>query len=119
MLYIYANVSDAAVYVPVPTRGIVKSMKCVANTNTVEPNDTIVASRASTAVNTWTAVDTAGLVVEAGVPDTTNKDLVFDPNSSTATYKSILLTPTGAPGSVTVMIGYDNYATEVEAPALL
>lgn len=119
MLYLYANVSDAVVYVPVPTRGIVKGMKCVANTNTVEVGDTIVASRGATAVNTWTAVDTAGLVVEAGVPDTTNKDLVFDPDSSTATYKSILLTPTGAPGSVTVMIGFDPYATVVEAPSLL
>lgn len=119
MMYLFVNVSDAVVYVPVPTRGVVKMMKCIANTNTVEVGDTIVASRGATAVNTWTAVETAGLVVEDGVPDATNKDLVFDPDSTTAANQSILLTPTGAPGSVTVMIGYDPYATVVEAPALL
>ena len=118
MMYIYVNVSDAVVYVPAPTRGVVKEMKCVANTATVATGDTIVASRGATAVNTWTAVSADGLVVEAGTPDATNKDLVFDPASSTAANKSILLTPTGAPGSVTVMIGFDPYATVVETPVL-
>jgi hypothetical protein len=118
MMYLYANVTDAVVYVPVPTRGTVKEMKCVFNTATVEANDTIVASRGATAVNTLTATNTAGLVVETGVPDSTNKDLVFDPDSSTATHKSILLTPTGSPGSATVMIGFDPYATVIEAPKL-
>ncbi len=118
MMYLYANVTDAVVYVPVPTRGIVKEMKCVFNTNTVEVNDTIVASRGATAVNTITATNTAGLVVETGVPNSTNKDLVFDPLSTTEAHKSILLTPTGSPGSATVMIGFDPYATVVETPIL-
>lgn len=115
---IYINVSDAVVYVPVTKRGILRGMTCIANTNTVEAGDTIVASRGATAVNTWTAVDTAGLVVEDGVPDATNKDLVFDPASATATHHAILLTPTGAPGSVTVCLDYDEYAIKTETAAL-
>ena len=118
MMYFHIPVSDVVVYVPVPCRGIVKEMKCAACTDAVQANDTIVASRGATAVNTWTAVETAGLVVEAGVPDATNKDLVFDPDSATAVNKEILLTPTGAPGLCMVMIGFDPYATVVEAPAL-
>lgn len=118
MMYFTIPVNDAAVYWPVPCRGILKEMKCAACTNVVEPNDTIVASRAATAVNTWTAVETAGLVMEKGVPDTTNKDLVFDPDSATATDKVILFTPTGAPGLCMVTFGYDPYVIEVENPAL-
>jgi len=118
MMYLYVNVSDAVACVPVPTRGIVKSVKAVFHTNTVEANDTIVVSRGATAVNTLTATNTAGLVVETGTPDTTNKDLVFDPESSTATSRYILLTPTGSPGAATVMIGFDPYATVVEKPIL-
>jgi hypothetical protein len=59
MMYFHIPVSDAVVYVDVPTRGILKSMVCTACTNVVEPNDTIVASQGATAVNTWTAVETA------------------------------------------------------------
>ena len=118
MMYFTIPVNDADVYFPVPCRGIVKSMKVAACTNTVEVNDTIVASRATTAVNTWTAANTAGLVAEDGVPDSTNKDLVFDPDSSTATSQVIKLAPTGAPGLCIVVIGYDPYATVPETPAL-
>ena len=117
-MYLYVNVSDAVTCVPVPTRGTVKEVKAVFHTNTVEANDTIVASRGATAVNTLTATNTAGLVVETGVPDSTNKDLVFDPESSTAVNQYILLTPTGSPGAATVMIGFDPYATVIEAPKL-
>ncbi len=118
MLYFTIPVTDAVVYVPVPVRGIVKSMKCAAATNVVMPADTIVASRGATAVNTWTAVETTGLVTEDGTADTTNKDLVFDPDSAIAVNQEILLTPTGAPGLVMVLIGFDPYSTIVEAPAL-
>ena len=118
MMYLYANVSDATTYLPVPTRGVVKSMTCIANTSAVTASDYIKAGRGSDIVNTWTAVSAAGLVREDGVPDTTNKDLVFDPNSATADNDKIVLTQNGDPGSVTVMIGFDPYATVVEAPAL-
>ena len=117
-MYLYVNVTDAVACVPVPTRGIVKEVKAVFHTDVVQANDTIVVSRGATAVNTLTAAETAGLVVETGVPDATNKNLVFDPASSTAVNKYILLTPTGAPGAATVMIGFDPYATVVETPIL-
>lgn len=117
-MYFHIPVNDAVVYVDVPCRGVLKSMVCTACTATVAANDTIVASRGATAVNTWTAVNGDGLVREEGTPDTTNKDLVFDPDSATEANKKILLTPTGAPGLVMCLLGYDPYATVVEAPAL-
>jgi hypothetical protein len=110
MIDIYVALADAAIYVPVPCRGTIAKMVAVFQTNTVQPNDTIVASRGATAVNTLTATETAGLVVETGVPDTTNKGLIFDPASSTAANTVILLTPTGDPGASLVLISYDDSA---------
>jgi hypothetical protein len=110
--------SDGTLYVPVPKRGIVKAMDVVWQTNAVEPNDTVIASRNTTAVNTCTAVDTAGQVVEHGVPDTTNKDLVFDPVDDTDLNQMIKLVANGAAGVSIVMIEFDVYATVVEDPIL-
>ena len=110
MKRIIVALADAAIYVPVPCRGTVAKMVAVFQTNTVQPNDTIVASRGATAVNTLTAVSSDGLVLETGVPDATNKGLVFDPASSTATSQVILLTPTGSPGASLVMIDFDDSA---------
>jgi hypothetical protein len=117
MKEILVNLPDAStLYVPVPCRGILKGMKAVFQSNTVEVGDTIVAYRDTTAVNTLTATDTAGLIVETGVPDTTNKDLVFDPDSTTALYKMIKLVNTGAPGAALVLLQYDEYASVYQAP---
>lgn len=104
-------------YIPAPCRGTVAAVKVVFQTNTVEVNDTVVVARNATAVNTVTAATTAGLVVETGVPDTTNKGLVFDPDSDTATEQVIVVTDTGAPGAKIVMIDFDEGAY-VEQAAL-
>ena len=108
--------SDETIYVPAPCRGVVVGLKAVYQTNAVEPADTIIAKRDTTAVNTITAVTTAGLVVETGVPDATNKDLVFDPASTTATSQVILLVANGAAGNVLVEIEFDEYAHVAQAP---
>lgn len=85
---IYVNLYSAGgvedYYIPVPCRGVVKAFEVMANA-TMVATGTITLARSTTAVNTATAPtgDTAAGVALAGVPDTANKDLVFDPNSST------------------------------------
>ncbi|OGP67101.1 MAG: hypothetical protein A2031_07925 [Deltaproteobacteria bacterium RBG_19FT_COMBO_43_11] len=105
-----ALASDGTVYVPAPCRGVVSGLKAVYQTNTVEPGDTIIASRDTTAVNTLTAVTTAGLVVETGVPDVTNKGLVFDPADTTPANQVIKLVANGAAGAALVEIEFDEFA---------
>lgn len=77
-------------YIPVPCRGTVKSVKHVSNINSVATG-TVICSRATTAVNTVTIPtdDIAAGLVTDGTPDTTNKYLIFDPDSATATDKVI------------------------------
>lgn len=110
MIRLIVAMADAAIYVPAPCRGCLAGMKATFQTNTVEASDTIVASQGATAVNTLTVVDTAGLVVETGVPDATNAGLVFDPDSTTDAEQVIVLTPTGSPGASLVLLEFDEYA---------
>ena len=112
----FLHADGATLYVPAPCRGVVSGVKVAFQTNTVEPNDTVVVGRSSTAVNTVTAVNTAGLVVETGVPDATNKGLVFDPASSTAAYQVFKVTDTGAPGDKIVTIEFDDSAAIAQTP---
>lgn len=104
--------SDEARYVPVPCRGTVSGAQAVWQTNAVEPNDTIILSRHTTAVNTITAVDTAGLQCETGVPNATiaSRDLIFDPDSATKANTVIKVTPNGAAGDALVTIEFNDYA---------
>lgn len=111
----FLHADGSTMYVPAPCRGTVAAVYAVFQTNTVQPNDTIVVGRGSTAVNTLTAVESAGLVVETGVRDTTNKDLVFDPASTTAAYQVFKVTDTGAPGDAMVTIVFDDSAAVVLA----
>lgn len=108
--------NDGTVYVPVPCRGVVSGAYAAWITNTVEPNDTITLSRDTTAVNTITAVNTAGLVREVGVPDATNKGLIFDPDSATATHGVIKIVSAGAAGIAVVTIEFDDYAYVKQTP---
>lgn len=109
--------SDGTMYIPAPSRGVVAGMKAVYQTNSVEVGDTIIASRDTTAVNTITATDTAGLTIETGVRDVTNKDLVFDPDSTTDTETVIKLVANGAAGIAVVEIEFDDYAYIERAPS--
>lgn len=102
--------SDGTVYVPVPCRGVVAGAQVVWQTNAVEPDDTVILSQSTTAVATATAVNTAGLVIEDAVRDATNKDLVFDPDSSTATETVIKLVANGGAGISLVTIEFDDFA---------
>ena len=105
-------------YIPVPCRGNVYSVKVVGE-STLVSDKTVIVSRSTTAVNTATAAgETAGNIL-TGVPDTTNKGLIFDPDSATAANKVLkivfLADLYGAEGSVTVSIEYDDAAYVAQA----
>jgi hypothetical protein len=122
---IYVNLYSAGgvenYYIPVPCRGVVKAFEVVANA-TMVATGTIILSRSTTAVNTATAPtgDTAAGTALAGVPDTTNKDLVFDPDSDTAANTKIKVafdtTILGGAANVLLHITYDDSA-HVDEPA--
>lgn len=121
---IYVNLYSAGgvetYYIPVPCRGVVTSMKVVSNA-TMVASGTIIASRSTTAVNTATAPvgDTAAGIALVGVADTTNKDLVFDPDSSTVANTKIKIvfdtTILGGVANVLLMFKYDDSATVAQA----
>ena len=80
-----AQTTAKTIYFPVPCRGIVHAAHVVCNgvTNT---DDTVTISRGASAVNVATGPSTtlaAGNYFD-GEPDTTNKDLIFDPDDDTA-----------------------------------
>jgi hypothetical protein len=106
-------------YIPVPCRGVVKSLKVVANA-TMVATGTVILSRSTTAVNTATAPtgDTAAGILLTGVPDVTNKGLVFDPDSSTVANTKIKVvldtTLLGGVANVLLMIEYDDSAYVAE-----
>lgn len=116
---IYVNLYSAGgaedYYIPVPCRGVVKSAEYMANAAMVATG-TITLARGTTAVNLATAPvgDTAAGTVLKGVPDTTNKDLVFDPASSTAANTKIKVsfdtTLLGGVANVLLHIVFDDSA---------
>lgn len=120
MMYLFATrelTGDGSeiTYIPVPCRGIVKGVTVVSDLQ-MDSGGTLTIARNTTTVNLVTvpAANVAAGVTLAGVPDTTNKDLVFDPDSATATYKVIKVTDNatflGGAGTITIMIKYDEYA---------
>lgn len=104
-----------SMYIPVPRRGIVKKMTVVCNATMVD-SGTVVAYRGATDVNTATAPtgNTAAGTVLVGVPETDDKDLIFDPDSSTVANKVIKITDDatllGGAGTIGVLIKYDDSA---------
>lgn len=122
---IYVNLYSAGgvedYYIPVPCRGVVNAAEYVANA-TLVATGTITLARDTTAVNTATAPtgNTAAGTVLKGVPDPTNKGLIFDPDSDTAANTKIKLsldtTILGGVANLLVHITYDDSAY-VEEPA--
>lgn len=101
-------------YVPAPVRGIVVGLKAVFN-KTVATVDTIDIQRASTSVNLITvgSGNTAAGVLLTGTRDTTNKELIFDPASSTAAnkvFKIVISALETASTLVGIEILYDDFA---------
>lgn len=108
-------------YIPVPCRGTVKSVKVTSDVNMVATG-TVILSRSTTAVNTITVPtgDKAAGTNLAGVPDATNKGLVFDPDSTTVTDNVIKVvvddTILASAGNMVFNIEYDDSAYVAQAP---
>lgn len=102
-------------YVPAPYRGTVKGVKVVSDLQ-MDATGTLTVSRGATTVNLVTvpAANVAAGVILAGVPDATNKDLIFDPDSATAANKVIKIvddaTFLGGAATVTIEIEFDESA---------
>ena len=102
-------------YVPVPCRGNIKSVRVVSDLQ-MDATGKLTIARGSDVVNLVTVPpgDIAAGVVLDGVPDATNKGLIFDPNSATATDKVIKITDDatflGGAATVTILIAYDDSA---------
>ncbi len=102
----------ATAYIPVPAKGNVVSVKAVFS-KTVAADDTVTVSRGATAVNTLTTGATTLGVVYTGTPDSTNKDLIFDPDSSTAANKYLKIAISALESTLTevgIWIRYDDMA---------
>ena len=106
-------------YLPVPVRGIVKAVRAVYSQET-DIDETIDVMRGATSVNLVTpAADaTAEGTSVAGVPDTTNKDLVFDPASTTVANRVLRISVPATfdtAGVVGLSIDYDESAAIAQA----
>lgn len=110
-------------YVPAPARGIVKGARVVSDLQ-MDATGLLTISRGATTVNLITvpAGNVAAGTILAGVPDATNKDLVFDPNDTTAANRVIKIvddaTFLGGAATVTIEIDFDESAY-IEQPAKL
>lgn len=80
---INGGTGELTFYWPVRYRGIVKAVKAVFQ-KTVAIGDTIDIQRGSTSVNLLTTTVVTAGVTKDGTPDSTNNDLIFDPDSDTA-----------------------------------
>jgi hypothetical protein len=109
-------------YIPAPCRGVVVAARVACDINMVAAG-TIIISRSTTAVNTLTVPtgDKAAGTVLDGVPDATNRDLIFDPDSSTAANRVIKIvadaTMLAAAGNVSFHIKYDDSARVEQTPS--
>jgi len=106
-------------YLPAPCRGIVKAVRAVYSQET-DIDETIDIMRGTTSVNLVTpAADaTAEGTSVVGVPDTTNKDLVFDPASTTVANRVLRISVPNTFDTAGVMglsIDYDESAAITQA----
>lgn len=109
---IIGGTSAVTTYIPAPCRGVVTGLRAVFNTAPAA-DDTVTVSRGNTAVNLLTTGGTAVGTVYPGVRDTTNKELVFDPASSTAANRVIKVVVSALPTANTlvgVQIDFDEFA---------
>lgn len=113
-----ATTTADAFYYPVPVRGIVKEVIAVFDQES-DLDETVTISRGATAVNVCTppADATAEGTSFTGVPDTTNKDLVFDPDSTTVANRVLKISVPNtidAGGNLGLSILYDDSAAIAE-----
>lgn len=106
-------------YLPVPCKGIVKDV-WMSHDQETDLDEVWTVYRGATAVNVVTpsADATAEGTSFQGVPDATNKDLIFDPSSTTVANRVIkigTLNTVDAGGNLGYMIAYDESCAVTEA----
>lgn len=109
---INAGQGELTFYVPAPVRGIVVGLRAIFDT-AVADDDTVDVQRGSTSVNLITTGATTAGVVYTGTRDSTNKELVFDPASSTAAHKVFKIVISVLPSANTLVgveILFDDFA---------
>jgi hypothetical protein len=117
MMYIPINeyvVAAKDSYIPVPCRGVVVALKG-AFSETVALDDTVNVLRGAESVNLITvgAANVAEGVLLTGTPDTTYKDVIFDPASATAAHRVFKIAISALVTNPTTFNGYilfDNFA---------
>ncbi len=108
-------------YVPVPCRGNVAEVR-VASDLQMDATGTLKVLQGSTEVNKVTVPtgNTAAGTTLDGVPDSSNKGLVFDPDSSTATERVLKIvsdsTFHGGAATTCIHIKFDDSAYVEETP---
>lgn len=113
---ITGGTAAADAYVIAPARGTVVSAKATFS-KTVAANDTVTFSRGGDTVNLITTGATTAGAVYTGVRDTTNKELIFDPDSSTEANKMIKVAVSALESLLTevnVEIKFDEFALQVQ-----
>ena len=120
-LYIVLEVAATTAqvfYSPVPCRGNVNSVK-VAYDQIMDADETITIGRGATTVNLVTPTDAlaAGTVID-GVPDTTSKALIFDPDSTTAANKVLKISvadTVDTAGTLVILVEFDDSAYQEQS----
>lgn len=107
-------------YLPVPCRGIVRKVLAAYSQET-DVDETISVMRGASVVNLATppANATAEGVSFEGVPDSTNKELIFDPASATAANRVLRVSVPNtfdAAGVLCLTIDYDEAASATQTP---
>jgi len=108
-------------YIPVPCRGVIAAGYAVHNQET-NKDEVITLNRDDTAVMTFTptADSTTEGVMVAGVQDTTNGQLVFDPESDTGEYQVIEISIPATfdtAGQLGLFLLYDDSAYVEQTPS--
>jgi hypothetical protein len=108
------------IYIPVPVRGVIAGIKAAYNQE-LDADETLTVARASTAVAVVTPTDALAAGTELdGVMDSTNGQLIFDPDSSTVANKVIKLTVPNTFDTAGVLAGvikFDDSAYVTQAPS--
>jgi len=122
-IYITIPVTTGAdlFYLPVPCRGVIAAGYAVYNQET-DKDEVVTLNRDDTAVMTFTpgADGTAEGVMVAGVQDTTNGQLVFDPESDDEEYQVIEISIPNTfdtAGQLGLFLQYDDSAYVEQTPS--
>ncbi len=119
-IFVSLNGGTAALthYILAPGRGVVKGLKAIFNA-AVANDDTVDIQRGTTSVNKITTGAVTAGAVYSGTPDATNKDLVFDPDSSTEANKMLKIVVSALESANTLVgiwIQFDDSAAVAQAP---